>query len=307
MIPSFLKENETYQDNQQLKGRRVFFVDKTSKNMAAFLVTGMQQWNSSQKNGLLQSVNATVKLLFVLSFIILISVSHIIDIQLYVSVFLFFLFLLSRISLRAVYSKAAVITFFFGFLVFIPASLNLFVKGDLVIPLIQLDKEYNWLVYHIPAEIGVTREGLLLVSRLCLKVFNSVLLTLLLIYSTSFDQIIKALRILHVPEIFVLTLTMSYKFIFIFSQTLLESYWALKMRWWNRGRKNEAGDIIIGRMGYLFRKSWERYELVFQAMMARGYTGNVRLYYTEKFTPNDYLFTAFALLILGFFIVLNFI
>jgi len=226
--------------------------------------------------------------------------------QLSLVAFLFSLFLISKVSLASVYRSATFITFTFGFLVFIPAALNLFTQGDIVFTLINFNKERGWFIYHIPAQIGFTQQGLALVAHLCLKLFNSVSLTLLLINTTSFEQIVKALRMLRVPEIFVLTLTMSYKFIFIFSQTLLDSYFALKMRWWNRGQQTQASNIIAGRMGYLFRKAWERYELVYQSMMARGYTGNVRLYYAEKLRPNDYLFCACAFIVFVLLLCLNY-
>lgn len=306
MIPSFLSETNGVRKPITANSKRVQFVDRTSHNMASFVVTGMQQWNASQRAGWLQALSAPVKVLFVLCYVVLVSILQSVAAQLALVALLFFLFLISKVSLASVYRRAAFITFVFGFLVFIPAALNLFTKGDMVFTLVNFHKEYNWFIYHLPAQIGFTRQGLALVAHLCLKLFNSVSLTLLLINTTSFEQIVKALRILRVPEIFVLTLTMSYKFIFIFSQTLLESYLALKMRWWNRGRQTQASNIIAGRMGYLFRKAWERYELVYQSMMARGYTGNVRLYYAEKLRSTDYLFSAFAFIVFVLLLCLNY-
>jgi len=54
----------------------------------------------------------------------------------------------------------------------------------------------------------------MLVLKLFLKISVSILLTLLVIHSTSFAEIIKALRIFKIPDIILLSVTLSYKFIF---------------------------------------------------------------------------------------------
>lgn len=92
---------------------------------------------------------------------------------------------------------------------------------------------------------------------------------------------------------------MSYKYIFVLSQTVEEAYQALKMRWWSRGSVVKAEKIIAGRVGYLFRKSWERYELVYQSMIARGFDGSVHFQYFDGLKPKDYVF-------IGVFIIIAF-
>jgi cobalt/nickel transport system permease protein len=306
MIPTFLKEKETLTHSTNRKSRKMFFVDKTTKNMAAFLVTSVQNWDSSQKKGLLQQIDTRVKLLSVLAFIILVSFTHSIEIQFFILCFVFIISLLSKVNVWNAYKKNAFITFAFGFLIFIPASLNLFSHGKLLVTILRFEHEHNWYVYHIPAEIGITKEGLLIVFRLCLKIFNSVSLASLLINTTSFEQITKGFKVLRVPDIFILTLTMSYKYIFIFSQTVMETYQALRMRWWERGKQSETEAIIAGRMGYLFRRAWERYEMIYQSMIARGFTGKVNLYYTEKLVTKDYIFSVLSIVIIFIFSYLNF-
>lgn len=306
MIPAFLKEKETLPNNAHRKSGKMFFIDKTTKNMAAFLITAVQHWDSSQKKGLLQQIDTRVKLISMLAFIVLVSFTHSVEILFCIACFVFIVSLLSSVDVWGAYKKTTFITFLFGFLVFIPASLNLFSHGKLLFTIISFEHQHNWYVYHIPAEIGVTKEGLLVVSRLCLKIFNSVSLASLLINTTSFEQITKGLKVLRVPDIFILTLTMSYKYIFIFSQTVMETYQALRMRWWERRKQSETEAIIAGRMGYLFRRAWERYEMVYQSMVARGFTGKINLYYNEKLSHKDLLFSVISLVIVFIFGYLNF-
>lgn len=297
MIPSFLKEKETVSHTRPSNRRNFNFVDRTAKNMAAFMLTSMRQWNASRRAGLLQGLDARVKVVFVIVYIILVSLTHKVEFQLMLSGLFFLLFLASKINPLSVYLKITGLAFFFGFIVFIPATLNLFAPGEIIFLIAQFEKERTWLVYHIPKEIGVTREGLLLVARISLKVFNSISLTFLLTSTTGFEQILKALKMLKVPDIFLLTLSLSYQYIFIFSQTILETYQALKMRWWERGARAETNAILSGRMGYLFRKSWEKYDQVYHSMVARGYTGEISLYHPGALRLRDYLFLSIAALL----------
>jgi energy-coupling factor transporter transmembrane protein EcfT len=305
MIPSFLLQKESSGTIESKSNRKPYFIDKTAKSMASFVVASFQHWESSQIDGFLQKLDARVKVIFTLSFILLISTLHSLTAQFAASGIIFIFLVISKSNLVSAYKKSLVMTFVLGFLVFIPASLNLFSKGTVVFPIFHFKQPHQWLIYSIPVEIGFTREGLILVTRLCFKVFNSVNLTIILINTTSFERIIKAFRALRVPEIFILTLTLSYKFIFIFSQTILKSYNALKMRWWNQGQTNETEAILAGRMGYLFRKSHDKYEIIYHSMLARGYSGEVKLIYAEKLLLRDYLFIFAVALVFACIIFIN--
>lgn len=305
MIPAFLKEKEVNREGRGTGGGNFRFLEKTTRNMASLIVTSMRQGNLSRREGFMQGLDARVKVVFLVGYVILVSLTHGVDIQLGISVFVLSFFILSRINLWRVYSRIAGLTFLFGFLVFLPASLNVFAPGQIVFTLLQFEQAHDWWIYHIPRQIGFTSEGLWMVARITCKVFNSISLTILLTSTTPFEQVIKALKVLRVPDIFLLTLTLSFQYIFIFSQTILETYQALRMRWWERGAGAEARAILSGRMGYLFRKSWDKYEAVYHSMIARGYTGSVSLYYGKKLNRADYLFLLIALLFLVAVIFFN--
>jgi energy-coupling factor transporter transmembrane protein EcfT len=80
---------------------------------------------------------------------------------------------------------------------------------------------------------------------------------------------------------------------------------ALKMRWWDLGNTDDAENRIAGRIGFLFRKSWEKYELTYQAMVARGYMGSANFNYFNPFKPADYLFISIMTVLFALFIFLN--
>jgi cobalt/nickel transport system permease protein len=166
----------------------------------------------------------------------------------------------------------------------IPAAINIFTPGRLLFTLIKFSSDKSIFIYHIPAVIGITYEGILLVARMYLKIFNSLSLTFLILYILPFFRLVKALRIIRVPGIFVLTVTLSYKFIYIMTYTIEEMYQAMKTRWIGNYKQNETRNIIAGRVGFLFRKSWMRYEETYRAMIAKGFTGEITLTGIEKMT-----------------------
>ena len=262
--------------------------------------------NSSARSGLLQKIDSRVKVIALLLFIVLISITHSLQIQFTLFILFFLLSLLSKMNVLYLYKRVAIIGFFFGFLIFIPASLNLFTKGETVFNLIHFSRPRQLWIYTIPQIISVTKEGLMLVTLLTMRVVNSVSLVLLIVSTTTFERLIKSLAFFKVPNIFLLTLTLTNKFIFLLSNTIIETYQAIRMRLWNRGAIKEAENIVAGRIGYLFRKSWERHEMTYQAMVARGFNGKLNFYSFKKLKRNDYLFLMATIVLFSVFILINY-
>jgi cobalt/nickel transport system permease protein len=305
MIPPFLLQQENTETETKAARHKLSFIDRTMRNMATFISTSFYQWHTSNSSGLLQGIDPRVKVLFLLGCILLVNLSHSIAAQSAVAVFILLLYVFSGINVISVYQKILVTGFLFGFLIFAPSALNTFTKGEILFTLWRFPHAYTWWVYRVPEVIAVTREGLFFVLKLTFKVINSVAVVLLVMSTTSFERIVKALSFFKVPGIMLLTLTMSYKFIFILSQTVAESYRAMKMRWWNHVATGDARNIVMGRIGYLFRKSWERYELVYQSMTARGFDGNVNFAYFDRLKRIDYLFLLFLALFIASIVVVN--
>jgi len=307
MIPPFLLQKEQFNVENEAIKNKLSFIDKTMKNVASFITTSFLQYYTSKKGGLLQSVDARVKVAFMLSLAVIINLTQNIPAQLFLFFVIFLLSVFSKLRLVSIYRKALLAGFFFGFLVFIPASLNIFTNGQPIVMLYSFSNDHQWWIYKIPKDIYITREGLIMVSRLTFKVFNSVSIVLLVTATTTFEGIVKSLSWFKVPGIFLLTLTMSYKYIFVLSTTVEETFFSLKMRWWNRGSVMEAENLIAGRISYLFKKSWERYELSYQAMIARGFDGSFSFYYFDRLKRVDFAFIGISIFIISSILILNFV
>jgi len=307
MIPSFLLQKESIEPEKEAVKVKLSFVDKTMKNVSAFITASFSRYYTSHKKGLLQAVDPRVKVIFMLCFVVLINLTHAVESHLFLFLIILLFYILSRLKLMSAYKKILLIGFVFGFLIFAPASLNIFTKGQSLLTLFKFSTGHQWWIYKIPKEIAITKEGIITVFTLTFRLINSVSIVFLVISTTTFENIIKSLSFFKIPGIFLLTLTMSYKYIFVLSRTVEEAYQALKMRWWNQGSVFEAENIVAGRVGYMFRKSWERYELIYQSMIARGFDGNVHFYYFEKLKFTDFIFIGVFIIIASSIVLMNFV
>jgi cobalt/nickel transport system permease protein len=290
-LPSFLFIKENRSAATLYKKKQTFpFIDNTVKNVSRFIKTVYVQGDTASKKGLLQQLNARIKVFFLLSFILIISIAREIPQECLITFFLLILFIASRINLIEVYKKIVLFSFFFGFLIIAPASLNVVTNGEMLFSILRFNSAHNFWIYHIPAIIGVTHEGCIVVIRFYLKVTNSIALSLLVCYTTPFNEIIKSFGTLKVPQLFLMVITLSYKFIFILSQTTEETYLALKSRWWKYSVPSDANNLVAGRISYIFRKSWIKYEEIYKAMVARGFSGKVNLGYVKRIRWQDVAF-----------------
>jgi cobalt/nickel transport system permease protein len=299
-LPSFLMTNEEHKHPSARRSKHsLSFLDNTIKNLSDFVSKGYSQYESASTSGMMQQLDSRTKLLFLLSNIILASCLQHIVVLAFLLTFVLILFPISNLDLLRPFKIAFWPVFFFGIILIAPASLNVISGGEIKWMIANFQDEHNFWIYHIPDKIGISMEGLQVVTRLFLRISLSIILTLLIIYSTSFAEIIKALRMFRIPAIFLLSITLSYKFIFILSKTTSETYFAMRTHWMKREKNDESSKIIAGRIAFVFRKSWLKYEEVYMAMQARGFSGKLQLSYPSELHKSDYLFSALIISLAG--------
>lgn len=298
-IPPFLQKSEITQRIIPVRSKlHVRLVHNTFHNLVQFLSRSHFQWYHSQSAGFFQILNPSLKIILFLLFVVCAGLTHDPSNLFMIAFVVPFLMLTSGLSLLRMYKKIFLLSFFFGFIPIAPAMLNIFSKGDLIFTLLDLGYRRKFWIYEIPAQIGITREGLILGARVFLKVTVSISFGFLLVYTTSFDQIVKSLRALKVSSTFLSILLMSYKFIFLASRSLTEAFLALKMRWFQPVNAPKAREIITDRMGYTFRQSWQRYLDTYRAMTARGFKGKITYPDQSKWMTIDYITLTLSLLLL---------
>ncbi len=126
------------------------------------------------------------------------------------------------------------------------------------------------------------------VAMLTMRVINSLSLSFLVLFTTPFPEIVRALKILKVPDTFLIIISLCYKYIFIFSKTIEDMYLAKRARMLREEDNRKAREWTAGRLALIFRKTQLRCEEVFRAMVGRGFSDSIRLYGLLRMRPTDW-------------------
>ena len=129
------------------------------------------------------------------------------------------------------------------------------------------------------------------------RVGVSVSLAVLLVMTTPWADVLKSLRAVRVPQVFVLVLSMTYRYIFLFLHTTNGLFLARKSRIVARTSGAEQRRWIAGSMGNLTSRSFKMSNDVYAAMMARGFGGEMRTYSDYHMQAADWLALAGAVLL----------
>jgi cobalt/nickel transport system permease protein len=304
-IPSFLLITGKSPFTSSSVSRAEFsFLDKTILNSAKTVKSVYDQAENAAKSNFIQKLNPNVKLISLIYIIIVISVVSSLTAQLLASAMIFSFFLLARLRVFQVYRKIFFLAFIFGFLVVLPASLNVITPGKIIFNLISLNKPSHFLIYSIPQNIGFTESGFHVVLLVFLRVLNSVSFSLLIVFTTPFPAFIKSFKISGVPDTFLMIIMLAYKYIYILSRTIEETYFALKSRFFGNVKRSTTRKLIGGRIFFIFKRSVIIYENTFCAMVSRGYNGEIKLYSRYKFTIMD--FASLVIIVLTGIVILFF-
>ena len=140
-----------------------------------------------------------------------------------------------------------------------------------------------------PIHLGASIPGLIGAVIFVARVGVSVSLAVLLVLSTPWADLLKSLQAVGVPQVFILLLSMTYRYIFLFLHTVNSMFEARKSRTVGRTQGSEHRRWISGSMGSLMNRSFKMSNDVYAAMAARGFTGQIRTYSAYCMTPADWL------------------
>jgi len=106
---------------------------------------------------------------------------------------------------------------------------------------------------------------------------------------TPWADLLKSLRAVRAPQVFVLILSMTYRYIFLFLHTVNGVFLARKSRIVARTSGAEQRRWISGTIGSLMSRSFKMSNEVYTAMLARGFGGEMRSYSAFAMRPADWL------------------
>lgn len=145
-----------------------------------------------------------------------------------------------------------------------------------------------------PWTIEVTREGLVRAAGVTAKFTLCVWVTLLLLATTRFQDVLQGLTRLRVPRLFVVQLAFLYRYLWVLMDEVMRLRQARAARDAGLGPWRMQFQSHAGVVGVLFIKTYDRAERIYWAMAARGFDGTVHAPVSSRLRVKDWALVAAA-------------
>jgi cobalt/nickel transport system permease protein len=269
--------------------KRSRVLEGTLHNITETLERGLFAEEISLRPGLLQGLDARVKLVAILALLIGVSVSHSLWVILGLYLLTFGLALASAIPADIFIRRVWLALPFFTGVLILPA---LFITpGPALV--------------HLPLGLVITRTGLTTALFLLLRVSTSLSLAMLLILTTPWNTVLSALGVLHIPDVFILILGMTYRYIYLLLHVANDMFLSRKSRTVGNLTAAEARRTLASVSATLLSKSLNLSSEVYLAMQSRGYRGTIVTLKPFRMRRHDQLWLVFFLFIAGLAIFLG--
>jgi cobalt/nickel transport system permease protein len=152
--------------------------------------------------------------------------------------------------------------------------------------------------------LTITDAGLLRFVSIVVRSWLSVQMAILLVAVTEFPKIIHALTHLHVPAILTVIISFLYRYLFVLTDEVMRMMRARQARSAAAAGSRSGGSVawrakIAGNMaGQLFLRSYERSDRIYNAMLSRGYKGELMTIHPHQYDRTDLMIGVVSILAL---------
>lgn len=143
---------------------------------------------------------------------------------------------------------------------------------------------FSFLILLPSALMGNTYSTVMITCKILATVASVNLLS----HTSRWNSVTGALKYFFVPDIFILVLDITIKYIVMLGDFTLNMLYALKLR--SIGRNRRKYSSLSGIAGTVFIRSKEMAEDLYAAMECRGYTGKYQRFEKLTFTLADFLY-----------------
>jgi cobalt ECF transporter T component CbiQ len=254
--------------------RRKTFIQRTIIGLADTMERAIYAEEIAHSDGWLQRRDPRMKVVGLLSLVVAAALSRNITVILGFFVVALVLALVSRVPMRTLVTRVWV-----GALLF---------TGSLVLPAIFITP--GTVLYRLPL-LGwpITAQGLGAATYLITRVETATTLTLLLILTTPWTDVLKALRVFGVPPVAIVILGMTYRYIFLLLQTARDMFESRQSRTVGTLDGPEQRRLAAASVGVLLSKSFQLSSDVYLSMLSRGFRGEVYTLDEFRMQPADWL------------------
>ena len=251
-------------------------IERTLAEIGHVLERSLFAETLSRRPGLLQAVDPRVKIVGVLALLLAVSFSR--NLVVIVSLYAVALILaaLSQLPIGSFVRRVWLMLPFFTGLIAVPA-------------LFMTPGPALWV---LPFGLTVTRTGAMTALFLLTRVGTSVSFALLLIWTTPWNTLLKALNVLRVPDGFILILAMTYRYIALLLGIVDDMFLSRKSRVVGKLSTADERRLLAASAGALLGRSLQLSTEVYLAMQSRGYRGTPRTLDTFAMRSRDWVWAA---------------
>ena len=257
-------------------------------NILSFLKESIFSNEYASKNGFLQSLDPRIKVITFILFILSILFTKSIAICLQIYFVCLILALFSKVHLGFFLKRTWIFIPLFSMFIAIPA------------------------LFLTPGErlfsvngVSITRQGFSGAALFVTRVLTSVSFAVLLSITTKHFALLKVLRIFRIPPVFVMTLGMCYRYIYLFLEVVENTHLAIKSRVGTRLHYKKGQLLVAWNISSLWQRSYHFQEAVYNAMLSRGYTGEQVYVDDFKTKPRDWVWLFLVVMFLATLLLLT--
>lgn len=288
-LPAWLLEKNA--SAPSVSRTKVHFLRKTLRHISEIFENELFCEQYAGKPLFLQNIDARVKLLVLLSFLVLSGFTANPAVLLLLAVVPLFYAGLSGIPVRTFVRRIWLYLPLLIFILSLPGASSLFLKGKPLFYLVQPGG------FGLEEGLYFSAGGIIAALRAALRTGISLSFGFLLLLTTRWSQITGALASLHVPGVFVNILNMAYRYIHAISAMAGDMMEARYLRTVGKLKASESRRYTGHNIAQLFLKSYFLSEEVYDAMCCRGFTGKAVGLYSFKIRKSDWIFILSNLLI----------
>ena len=266
------------------RARRGWF-EKTIEDITGALEATVFAEDMARLPGVWQRVDARAKI--VATFALILAASLALSIPVLMALYALALLVAAagRIPLGFFVRRVWLFLPFFTAIIAVPAIFSFVTPGT---PLVVISQQ---------PYVAITEQGVRTALLLLLRVATSVSFGAILILTTPWGVLLSSLRGLHIPQVFVLILGMTYRYIFLLLHITNDMFLARKSR--QVGRLPGSGERmwIANSMGTLLGKSYHLSDQVYLAMVSRGFRGEAKVLEPQRMKSTDWFWLVAGLLV----------
>lgn len=250
------------------------FVERSIESLLAATTYALSAEKLAKAKGFLQGLDPRVKVVGVASLVIATVSVHRLAALGTLSAIAILIAVVSRVPLRILLTNVWLPVLSFSGIIAVPAIFLMSGPALCRVPVL------GW---------TITQQGLASAAFLIVRVEAAATFSALLILTTEWTRVLRALRFFRVPVTAVVILGMTYRYVFLLLRTAQEMFESRQSRLVGALDGHERRRVAAGTVGVLLSKSFQLSAEVHSAMRARGFQGEVYLLDEAAIRASDWL------------------